>query len=355
MASRLTRWSAVTVLALGASLAILLPPDASPFAAWEEYRPRVPTNALDAAVEANRIALSDAQFGLRQLRDSAALAPFHHSSKSPVVMLSGSDSMRSDGPLTAEAEALFRSVPRHRDAPRTLLIVTDQFRQHPADVGERGLCVAWLAPHDRWWWQGSPVRAGAGECLLATEFGPPGRGLAGWLRSTGSFEIPDAVPRRDAPGLVVTPAYDQLFERTAWNSYRLPWWSSTLVESCTVGRSASCVEALGFGPRGADTLWNWKATTYERLLYAAVPARLLSDLGPDRFAAVWRSDDPLPVSYARVSGRPFADWAREYVQWRGGRMEKENALTLAGWAGWVLWMGLFVGWFAVRIRTQGAQ
>jgi hypothetical protein len=356
VASRLTRWTCLTAVAVGASIVTLLPPGVSPLALWYNDLPRTPANGLDAALRTNQEVLDATKWQLQHLRAEAALARYRTGTRSPVVVHTAPDSVREDPSLTAEAAALWGTVPHHRDAPRTLLLVSTNLMPQTHQSPERGLCVGKLVPSRPWnELAGSPVRSGAGGCLLATEFGPPGRGLDEWLNAIGNFYIPGAVPRSVAPVRIVAPGNSQWFQRDDWSREYLARWSSTLVEACSGGRGVYCVEALGFGPGGLDSLERTPRAFYSTRIFGAVPAELLRDLGPDRFGEVWRSDDPLPLSYERVSGRPFADWALRYVQQRVGRLEKDNALSLAGWFGWAFWMVLLVGWFAVRMREQPAQ
>ena len=62
----------------------------------------------------------------------------------------------------------------------------------------------------------------------------------------------------------------------------------------------------------------------------------------------------MPQSYQRLAGRPFDQWAMTYVQDAVGRIEKDNGLTALGWLGWALWMGIVLGWFAVRVERRSA-
>jgi hypothetical protein len=87
---------------------------------------------------------------------------------------------------------------------------------------------------------------------------------------------------------------------------------------------------------------------------AELPAALLADLGPERFRLLWRGTDPIPEAYRRLTGRSFDLWTMNYVQDAVGRLDKENGLSLLGWSSWLLWMGLLVGWFAVRVERRSA-
>jgi len=356
VASRLTRWALLTLVAVGASMVALLPPGVSPVLLFSSDPPTYPTNGLAAAVRINRELLDGSQWELNHLRVAERLASYRSGSRPLVVVHTGTDSVWEERALTREAEALWRSIPHHPDAPRSLLVVDPNLLPEKRPYHDRRLCEARLIPYQRWNGSaGSAIRSGAGGCLLATEFGAPGRGLDDWLATIGNFYIPGAIPRAAAPIRPVVPGTDLWFERDHLDGEPLPWWSSTLITACSAGRGRYCVEALGFGPGGLDSLEHTPRAFYSSRIFAALPAALLADLGAEWFGTLWRSDDPLPVAYEKVSGRPFADWATGYVQKRVGRLEEDNALSLAGWLGWGVWMVLLVGWLAVRIREQSAR
>lgn len=355
MASRLIRWSAVTIVALGAAMAVLLPPGDSFLALWNGSTPAHPTNALDAAVEADRVALDEAQFQLRRIRLARAIAPHLPHGPAPVALNAFQDTVTADPALTLLADSIWRTVSRHPDAPRTLLLATRQ-RWSTVDYSptDPRICVArvWTPQHVPL--RSALIRSGAGACLLATEFGPPGKGLDGWLKMVGNIALPGTVHRGQRPIEVIGPSEPEIF--TGYQEYyeRRRWWSTTGLDACIGGRSDYCVDALGFGTSGIDSLTPWYRYYMVEEVHSALPATLLAELGPDRFAAIWQSDDPLPVAYEKTTGRPFDQWALDFVQHRLGRLEKDNGLSFAGWGGWACWMVLFFAWLAVRMREQPA-
>ena len=353
MASRLTRWSVVTMAGVGLAMALLLPPGISPLAEWLDYRPAFPTNALDAAVEANRLALDGAQFSLREVVFARQLAPFLSAGRSPLVLRYSDQTLSIDPVVRAVADSLWKSGERSPVAPRTLLIAAGWNRAALRAQSPNGTCIAALEERMR---NEAPItilRADAGGCLLAARFGPPGRGLGGWLGSGPAYTIPGTSPRLDGPVRLLHPTVTPWVAGHAqdWEG----WWSSEpAISACLAGRSAFCVEALDLGPERRVAM-RWAFYRRSAKFAGALPAALMADLGPDRFAEVWRSDDPLPISYTKATGRPFDEWAMNFAQHLFGRLVVETGMSWIGWVGWLFWMALFFGWLVVRMREQPAQ
>lgn len=354
MDSRLSRWSVATVVAIGVAMALLLPPGISPLVTWYQYQPFEPTNALDAALFANRVALSGAQFDLHEVTFARQLQPFLAAGRSPTVLRYAQQTLASDPALTAVADSLWRTIPHHPAAPRTVLVSSEW---NPAVLrvpAPSGVCYAAVMPRGRGETPITALRAGAGGCLLATQFGPPGKGLATWLATGREYRLPGSVPRLDGPVRTLHAM------NTPWVTGHQfdpegAWWSmDPPVSACLAGRSEFCVEALDLGP-ARTVSGRWAFYRQSVGLSVVLPAELLSDLGPERFATVWRSDDPLPVAYTKVTGRPFDEWAMHFAQHVFGRLVVETALSWSGWAGWAFWMALLFGWLVVRMREQPAQ
>lgn len=354
MASRLSRWSAVTLIVIGVAMVLLLPPGISPLVRRYEYRPTEPTNALDAAVQANRRALDAASFTLREVVFARTVKPFLGLGRSPIVLRDPARVLGIDPVLTAVADSLWQAGPRDPAAPRTLIIASGQRTAELRARMPKGICYAVIGERGRNEAPITVLRGGVGGCLLATRFGPPGRGLGVWLASGRAFRIPGNIPRLDGPVAILHPI------NTPWVSGREfdpdgAWWTmDPWVSACLGGRSAFCTEALDLGPERA-VAGRWAFYRQSVGLSAALPAALLEDLGPDRFTEVWRSDAPLPAAYARATGRPFDEWAVNFAQHLYGRLVVETALSWLGWAGWAFWMALLFGWLVVRMREQAAQ
>jgi hypothetical protein len=303
---------------------------------------------------ANEGALSWAAQRLHQAERRQGLHQLIPAGATPVVARfdsAGRIDIVRDQRRTAAAESLWKRLPRAADAPRMVLFGT--FRMQPAhELTEftNGLCIAPFAPvrgPDQF-----ALRRHAGACAFAYQFGPPGVPMRAWLGTVGQVAFPDA-PRTLAGRGVV----QQLDVWSAYDRWRggpdLGWSLSRQLEACAGGRRDQCTGALGFSPEDARAAAPWPMYRGSGST-ADLPAALLADIGPERFRIIWRGADPIPEAYHRLTGRSFDLWAMNYVQDAVGRLDKENGLSLLGWTSWLLWMGLLVGWFAVRVERRSA-
>ncbi len=354
MASRLTRWGAVTLVTIVVAIATLLPPGVSRIVEWGGNTPTYPTNALDAAVAANFNALAGAQFDLRKARWQREFDHAIASGRSPIVLDWSSDHVEFQPAFTTAAESLWRAIPQVPDAPRTVLLLKGDWRTW-APRTPPGVCVGILNTNRGAHWVRSVLRHGAGGCYLATEFGPAGRGLDRWLRAYGSLYVPGEIPpvpvvEQERPASIV-PWADGWSRRGGFD-----WWSGPTYDACIAGQGWACVEAYGFGP-APDPARNIRLDSYVQWNtgLGQIPAALYADLGPERFRELWRSDDPVPETYQRLTGRPFSAWILDFAQRRAGRFAKDNALSWLGWLGTAGWIALLLGWFTARMVRQPAQ
>lgn len=357
MASRLTRWAVGSALGLVAVGVATLPPGPSILYSTIDWDPQAgpPGPNPNGIVQANEGALGVARDRLRvALRRQSLLPLIPKAAAVPVVIRFEDDQAVKDVAMTAVAESLWRAIPRAADAPRVLLVEGDRavamrrdiWKDLPPDV-----CVAAFegsrGPQTR------TIRRGAGGCALATRFGPPGAPVRAWLDSVGPVAFSDAV--LPPPGRELVHTLSLLGDMDSWRISGDYYWSpSREQQACAGGRPDQCLEGLGFhgaGVRRIDPPWQ----RYGRYGGAALlPAALLADLGPERFGQLWRGNDPVPVAYRRLTGRPFDRWAMTYVQNAVGRFDKENGLTALGWLGSAFWIGLVLFWFAVRVERRSA-
>lgn len=348
MASRLSRWAGITGVALMVILVVLLPPGEAP-ESDAAASPQGPTNALDGAILANRTALSMTEGRLTGLRRARSLARYRADTSAVLVLLAFRDSFVVDPVRTAAARTLWRSLPRGSKVPRTLLIQSgDRERVHPMTADH---CEARLPNWERGFSPGTVLYAGAGGCYLQARFGLPGAGLRPWIDSMGGIEVPRprSVDHREIRE--VTLANDIWLRVVLGQGEMFAWWGSPELEACAAGRIAFCSAALRFVPSPDTTRPRWTSGWYRDQLLADLPAALYRDLGPERFLLLWRSDRPVPEAYHAVTGRSFDEWAERYVQRRVGRVVRHTGLTLAGWLGWLLWMGLLCSVLALRLRA----
>lgn len=349
MASRLTRWILITGIALGGVLVVLLPPGEAREAEYGAP-PATPTNALDGAILANRDAISETEYRLTDVRRARALARFRADPSLLLVVDARRDGFAIDRSLTRAARALWKSLPAGSRPPRTLLILSgDRERILPLTVDR---CEARLPNRLRAISQGTALYSGAGGCYLQAWFGPPGAGFRPWLDSIGGVEVPRfrSVDRQAIQAVVLS---NDVWARIVLGYHEsFAWWGSPELEACAAGRISFCTPALRFTPTEDARRTIWTYGWYRDLILADVPAALLRDLGPERFAALWHDDRAVPEAYQAITGQAFSEWAERYVQRRVGRVVRRTALTFEGWLGWVLWMGLLGAAMATRLRAQ---
>lgn len=350
MASRLSRWAVITVVALAMIAAVLLPPGEAREPDYDTV-PDAPTNALDGAILANRAAVSATEGRLAGLRRSRALARYRADPSPLLVLQALRDGFMVDTVRTRAAQTLWRTLPPGGQAPRTLLIQSGDRQRNLRMAADR--CEAQLPTWEHVFSQGTVLYAGAGGCFLQAWFGLPGTGLRSWIDSMGGIEVPRPRTADRTEIREVALATDVWVRVLLGRGETFAWWGSPELEACAAGRSSFCSAALRFTPTQDTSRRGWSVGWYREQLLAGVPAALLRDLGPERFATLWRSDRPVPETYQTLTGGPFDEWAERYVQRRVGRVVRHTALSFEGWLGWGLWMGLLGAAMAVRLRGQG--
>lgn len=353
MASRLTRWSVGTLVALAALVAFSLPPKQQFLTVYYDFRTRTPTNPLDAAVTANAQAISTTEYWLAWMEAYRRVRPFTTSARSPLVISHERTRTAIDPGMTTAAEALWRTIPLAPNAPRTLFILSNDMNYRWLRVEEPDLCVGRLTQVRNWRSTPHGFLAGAGGCFLTAKYGRPGAGLASWVDSVGGLEVPRRGIAMPTEFRTVLPQELQWAESRSVRESggRIDWWVPTTVRACAGGQEEQCVAAMGFGPDGLKLFSGWE---YGSVLHSRLLAVMYAEIGTDRFREIWRSDEPLPIAFQRVTGTPFAPWAMRFVQMHVGRVQKDNALSLPGWLGWALWMTLLMAWTAVRLRGKEA-
>jgi hypothetical protein len=183
----------------------------------------------------------------------------------------------------------------------------------------------------------APETIGAllGPCLYYAAFGTPGTSVARWLREGGwrLAHVTDwhALPPTFAPPprLVYTrlPSSNAVIPSFA---YQPRLWTSTSGLACLAGEPGRCMSALV--PRGrddADTLWrrrivsttgaDERAFRMPRARSALGPSEgwLLSEmvrtLGKERFAAFWRSNEPLADAFRAATNQSLDAWVHDWA------------------------------------------
>ena len=119
-----------------------------------------------------------------------------------------------------------------------------------------------------------------------------------------------------------------------------------------VGRAGQCEVATGVGAAGWPGLGPTFGYINQRLPSPGIPRDLLNALGPDRFGQIWSSPDPIATSYQRVTGAPIDVWLRQWARRQTQEPPRDNGLSLLGWVGAFLWLGLFGLLTRERLRQR---
>jgi hypothetical protein len=353
VASRVTRWSVVTALALVGALVVTLPPGPSPFEVlwpgWDR-RERAP---IDEALSSTETALAWARGALSAAEARQELLGGSLLRRSPLVVRIDGGRVTVDEALTRRAGSYWRTAGIGREAPRSLLVVENGAASRRFEP-IAGVCVTRLTRGSTWG-RRDEVMASAGRCYFEARFGPPGPLVRAWVDSAYQLVIPGGA-RRVPVGLQVHSdagqwpewAFDGVPGAASWSG----WFRSREELACAKGRSDFCVAAIGLPAWSSDG----RIRSYtQRRTIGELPAALLEELGPDRFGELWRSDATIPESFERLTGAPFEPWAMEFVQRRVGRVERPTALGSGGWLGWLFWTGVFLGWTVTRLRSSPAR
>jgi hypothetical protein len=168
---------------------------------------------------------------------------------------------------------------------------------------------------------GNPARWSTWEqltepCSWHARYGKPGRGVAAWLDSTYAIAIATRVPVPLGSDGGATVSY---FVRG----------SSAATMACIAGRLEHCEGLMlerpysGFGlahiPDAALTIsggrsYSGAARAFAYTLPASLLQNLEHELGETRFREFWKSDEPVPVAFERVTGQPLDRWIRKVLR-----------------------------------------
>ncbi len=262
--------------------------------------------------------------------------------------------------------ALAYVLPQATDGRTCLVIAT--LGPDAISTLHAAVAVNSLSWRDLWsrWTRASSSGALLGPCAFYGAFGPPGRRIAAWLQSTDDRPALDAAYFLGASGAAPEPV--------ATPAWRRPWsWSPYLrpgLEACASGQAERCRDAVlapsepwswwyaarfrvnaALSAPGVPNLGRLDAAGFQRLEGTETEflGDVLRDVGPRRFAALWRSDEPLERAFARVVGEPLGTWTMHWVQRRLGRAPRGPTVPLAA----ALWALAVVG-LAVTAGTAYA-
>jgi hypothetical protein len=246
-----------------------------------------------------------------------------------------------------------------------LLSLNSYARRSPAiaKLRQEGICltiVPWFRSGDD---VASAIRSGAGECAYAEIYGWPGKGVRSWLDSLSSATISWSSRVRGARW---SDRWEDLDRApAAWFSFSDGrdyygsggWYWSPRARSwvaCVQGRQDQCVTAFGLAGTWPSPVRRYGYDYYgsDRAPTSALPYALFQELGADRFRTVWRSNEPIAVSYAQVTGRPIDAWLARWAQANNYLTRRDIWLSLSGWVGVIAWVSLLGAWGAVRFRER---
>lgn len=284
---------------------------------------------------------------LRGLLDAA----LRRTDADPVVFRRSGSGLVVDPVLTSELQPLWASVPARRSDVRTAIVVELErprtiYLDHAVD--STGLCVVRRFGRDAAKMLARSVGWEGGECLLAESFGVPGKETIAWARGLRSgLSWDHSGDPRDGPwgwpeGGIVAPAWFASNRSDVWDTWG--GWRYRPVGraemACLVGRADQCELATGVGPLGwqfGESPWGYQS---RNLPVAGLPQDLLAAVGPRKFGTIWSASDPIATSYARVAGAPMDTWLMSWAERYAGPVVRDNALSLTGWVGAILWLSL---------------
>jgi hypothetical protein len=90
----------------------------------------------------------------------------------------------------------------------------------------------------------------------------------------------------------------------------------------------------------------------QRFPNALLPRDLLLATGAERFGGIWSSADPIATSYRSATGATLDVWLRDWAERYVGHVERDNALSLTGWVGALLWLSLLGLLTAARLKQR---
>jgi hypothetical protein len=176
------------------------------------------------------------------------------------------------------------------------------------------------------------ARLSLGPCTFFARFGKPGPGIRAWLDRVG-FSVarfgdqpPVATQTPGTPSSIYDLSPSASACLTRGGRWCLMAAGVRLADTArgVAGRSAAGgfvrfdrpEAGSSFGPRRGRYL-----------------ADLLRDIGPDRFRAFWTSAEEPEAAFRAATGRPLADWTREWLgrEVRPTATEARASLATVGW------------------------
>lgn len=369
MAPRLSRWALMTAVAAIVVALLCLTTGGTPllFVGYGEFMRDPGDQPLSQRrIRATERSLRTTRRLMAERRRDAALATaLAHTNADPLALRWAGDRLVPDAGVTAELAAYWRALPLRSPEVRTVAIVDqDKDSGWPPEVelSPDGRCVVTRVGGTRAGAVLSLLRASAGACILAEQFGLPGNGMATWTRTLLRGPSWDLSARGWGGRAGLTGATEV---RPAWfesgardhGSFFGDWRLRSVgrVEmACLAGRVGLCAAAAGVVEGGWPGIGPGLGYQYQRFPVTGLPRDLLLELGPAKFAEVWRSADPVADAYARATGRSMDDWVLGWARRWVGTVERDNGLSLLGGVGALLWLALLALLTRERLKQRTA-
>lgn len=201
-----------------------------------------------------------------------------------------------------------------------------------------------------------------GGCAFFAAYGAPGAGMRAWLtRSQLRTSAYLQRPASHGDGVLRNP----MEVNAALND--------RAVAACRSGRPGSCVRlfdgtadtdpATGLAttqalprvipPDGRTVVYNpFSFGSPRNTVTHGLLANLAEHLGPDRFRAVWTSDDAPVTAFAQLTGESIDAWVGSYVATHVSAYRAGAALAPGQWLATITLFGLLMGLLLATIRRR---
>lgn len=197
----------------------------------------------------------------------------------------------------------------------------------------------------------SPTDRLLGTCAFYAAYGAPGAATAAWLRESRAasaqfLQLPSgytgSMRRRQLDAGFTAEASCRAGRREACLTLFAPSRGVPIFEDQTPAESLESTAVPG-----TQSYWTLWYLPEEYLLQPGMLGALASELGPQHFGELWRSDRTIADSYRARAGRPFEEWLYEYI---AARTLPYSAGPGIGALAWILASGLVVLAVAATLR-----
>lgn len=229
-------------------------------------------------------------------------------------------------------------------------------------------CTVVVEMEDLYWGDLPKPQSLLGPCAYYEAFGPPGPAVDRWLRARGwAFGQRNSWNRAEQWRLLVEGRFPgdmrPVADTLAHESLGIG------AARCATGDVEQCQKSvLESGPSEFAPVWGagfmsanglptvagarqrWLGPADDMLL-----SEMVRTLGPERFAAFWRSDKEPAQAFKDAAGVSIGEWTRDWMQREYGKQTRGPTVNYAGFGltGIILLVGLVVGVRAVQTRRVG--